>query len=232
MSRHRNETYTCPKCGHTQEFLMWESVNVQLNPEMKEKILDRSFFSQTCDICGTIAQVLYTFLYHDMEARLMVYIVSAKEPDELERHIKEINKFSDMLTNPPNDEIDALVGSIKDEYTLRIVTDYNQLLEKIYIFRNGLDDRLVEMYKLYSFVQKMDQLKDKNVNAIYFDESRGDGHKIVVVLDNGDVGTLDFSMEFYNILHAEKMDIIEANTPKGYCMIDQQWATGIISKRS
>ncbi len=51
---------------------MWNSINVTLDPKMKEKVMDGSLFLWTCSKCGTTFRVPYPFLYHDMEHRFMV----------------------------------------------------------------------------------------------------------------------------------------------------------------
>ena len=37
MSKISKRPILCPSCGHTGEFTLWDSVNVDLDPEMREK---------------------------------------------------------------------------------------------------------------------------------------------------------------------------------------------------
>ena len=41
MSKMRTVTLTCPKCGEQFEFNLYESVNATLDPELREKVINR-----------------------------------------------------------------------------------------------------------------------------------------------------------------------------------------------
>ena len=41
MSLPSTVSVTCPKCGQDGQMTVWSSVNISLDPEMKEKILDQ-----------------------------------------------------------------------------------------------------------------------------------------------------------------------------------------------
>jgi hypothetical protein len=60
-------TITCPTCQHQQAFTAWQSINVTLNPELKQKLLDRSLVTFHCEKCGQAAGVNQELLYHDMD---------------------------------------------------------------------------------------------------------------------------------------------------------------------
>ena len=51
MSLPSTVSVTCPKCGQDGQMTVWSSVNISLDPEMKEKILDQSLFLYTCNQC-------------------------------------------------------------------------------------------------------------------------------------------------------------------------------------
>ncbi len=52
MSSHREISITCPKCNQDHPFVMWSSINITLNPEMKAAVKDRSAFLFECPSCG------------------------------------------------------------------------------------------------------------------------------------------------------------------------------------
>ena len=45
MSKVRKVKFNCPECGEEVEFDYYESVNVTLNPELKEKIVSGGIYS-------------------------------------------------------------------------------------------------------------------------------------------------------------------------------------------
>ena len=44
MSKVREETIICPNCETKGNFDLWESMNVDLNPELREKIFSNKAF--------------------------------------------------------------------------------------------------------------------------------------------------------------------------------------------
>ena len=71
MSQRREVSLTCPQCGKEHPFIIWNSINTILNPEMKEAVKDRSAFRFVCPDCGAKTYVDYDLLYHQMEDRII-----------------------------------------------------------------------------------------------------------------------------------------------------------------
>lgn len=72
MSSFINSKITCPNCKNEGGYTMWNSVNVDLNPELKLKVLDGSIFMWTCPHCGKEYKAPYPLLYHDMKNHFMI----------------------------------------------------------------------------------------------------------------------------------------------------------------
>lgn len=86
MSRKRIKKITYPKCGHTQDYILWQSLNGDLNPEAKQELLNGTLFRFNCKNCGYESNVDYTILYHDMMHNAMVYYV---DEDSVEQTIEQ-----------------------------------------------------------------------------------------------------------------------------------------------
>ena len=54
MSSPSPETVTCPKCNHQQKFVIWKSMNVTLDPELKAKFIDGTLTTFTCEAIRTL----------------------------------------------------------------------------------------------------------------------------------------------------------------------------------
>ena len=110
---------------------MWASVNVTHDPELRTRILDRDLTTFHCTECAFTAELSYDLLYHDMVARLLVWLVPGGVPAD--------------------DDASAVFGRLADigggPYRLRTVDTMNALIEKIHIEDAGLDDRMVEVLK-------------------------------------------------------------------------------------
>ena len=72
MSSFRNIKITCPVCKKEGIYTVWDSVNVDLDPELKPKVMDGSLFTWVCPNCKKSFNVPYSFLYHDMTHNFMV----------------------------------------------------------------------------------------------------------------------------------------------------------------
>lgn len=131
MSKHHKEEIECPLCHHKGEFDLWESVNVDLDPELREQVLNYQLFVWTCPKCGSHVITPYDTLYHDMKHRFMLFF--SHEFNE-----EEADKYAPMKM--PKD-------FLMDGYTNRIVYGLEHLKEKILILEEGLNDVAIERMK-------------------------------------------------------------------------------------
>ena len=69
----------CPECDLEQLFSVYNSVNVSLNPDYKEKLINGELTILTCDACGYQVEMVYPMLYHDMENKLMIYFFGKQQ---------------------------------------------------------------------------------------------------------------------------------------------------------
>lgn len=122
MSKCHKSKIMCPVCKKSYKIDIWDSVNAQLNPELKERILSNTFYKTVCPSCKAETDCLYDFLYHDMNKKYMISL-SQDYPVGLIKSIGESGYF------------------------FRKVEDINQLIEKIRIFDTGLNDIVVEIMK-------------------------------------------------------------------------------------
>lgn len=197
MSKHYETQITCPKCGKEAPFRIWESINTTLDPEMKEKVKDRSAFLFTCPNCGDANYVDYGFLYHQMEDTIMIAYSNSDENEEEMYHL-----FTEEIETPLG--LDNIF--LKDEYLVRIVRSLNALREKIYIFDDGLDDRIVEIYKLFIYVKILDDVPDTDgLNVFYMG---GEHPHFEAVAKQKFIGSSDFNQGFYDSLVKKYSDQI------------------------
>jgi hypothetical protein len=73
MSKPKRSTLTCAG-GHTFEAEVFRSANVTLDPTVKTRILAGQFNQVTCPDCGREVDADVPFLYHDMQAEIMVWV--------------------------------------------------------------------------------------------------------------------------------------------------------------
>ena len=117
---------SCSNCHKQTELEVCQSINVALDPQLKARVKDGSLFVWECPYCGTRNLARYQTLYHDPDSKLMVWLLPG-----------------DAV--PPAAVADAV--SELDGYTLRLVREVGDLIEKVNIHDAGLDDVVMEMCK-------------------------------------------------------------------------------------
>jgi len=52
MSKSSEVQIQCPDCKKESSFTIWDSVNVDLDPELKQAVMDGSLFQFQCPFCS------------------------------------------------------------------------------------------------------------------------------------------------------------------------------------
>lgn len=165
MSKLSISSVTCPQCQHQQDFEIWESVNADHDPELRDRLLSRDLFKFTCDSCGNIADVVYPVLYHDMAKNYMILFTSDGQR---------------MESFPPFFE------KFMNRYNFRTVSSVNQLVEKVLLLTTDFDERIVEIFKMV-MEQQMEKEGDGELlfGGMVSEEAGDEVLKFVWVADEG-----------------------------------------------
>lgn len=135
---------TCPKCGHSFKGIHYATVNVTLNPELKERVLDCSIHSYSCPNCGY--ELDYSneiMIYHDMQQKIFITCFPYEEITrwpEWELDTIYENKRQMAMLGPLMRDINS--------YRNRIVFGDIYMIEKIRIFELDLDDLAIAIQEL------------------------------------------------------------------------------------
>ena len=73
MTQLRKEKIPCPSCKHIQETVLCDSLNSDLNPELREQLFTGKLNVFKCKRCGHEAFVDISLLYHDMKRKFGVW---------------------------------------------------------------------------------------------------------------------------------------------------------------
>ncbi len=213
MSMHHNEICTCPQCGKNSEFTVWSSIDIQENPEMKGRVESLEAFTFVCPHCGQRQLIDYNFLYNDGDNRLMIYQVVDDEGETAARRSFGGRGISALKSFLP--------------YTFRIVRSLDELLEKMRIAGAGLDDRIIELFKVLAMRQAAALYPEFHGSEGWFIQN-GEGKWIIHLIDGEadqalDVDYEDSFRELYGAVAREyKIELDEKS--KDVFVIDQAWA--------
>ena len=136
MSRTKELKYTCPYCGREFDITVYESVNSEQDPDLRDACLSGDLFRHSCPHCNTDFMVQYPLVYSDPKNKFVIWL-SANTGEE------SIMK--------------AAAGPLlKQGYKLRRCATIREFTEKIQIFEDGVSDIAVELAKYDSFIEFID----------------------------------------------------------------------------
>lgn len=155
MSINSNETIKCPQCHQLSDINIWHSITVSDSEDLKKDLLAGKINMFCCPSCSLKALVPTPLLYHDEEKSLMISFSPCSDEETKNKLFNEIKS-----TSAQSGELDNL-----SNYNLRFVYEYNSLLEKILIFDNGLNDKVIEVLKVLILMQKPENMD--NMTAVF-----------------------------------------------------------------
>lgn len=150
MSINTKREIKCPGCSTVSDMTLWQSITADDSPDLKEDLLKGKINIFRCPACSQVALVPEPMLYTDAKRKLMMSFSPCERESRngLFEKIKETSRTSGELDN-------------LDGYNLRFVTEYNELLEKILIFDNDLNDKVIEVIKLLVLMQEEDKMDNR-----------------------------------------------------------------------
>lgn len=168
MARYDIEKITCPSCGKTFPVKIYDRIDVKRDPKLKKKVIHGTMFAEHCPHCGEKIRMVYDAMYADPVYRITIAL--AATDDFYKQAVKEMEK-ENALRNAKDD----IVRDYLNEATLRIVRDDMQLAEKVLIFDNDLDDRVIELLRLVHLTSQ--QATNPEVTDMLFNIGQTrDGH--------------------------------------------------------
>ncbi len=217
MAKSSVKKITCPKCGAQSDFTVYSSINSVHDPELSEQLKNLSLYEAVCPKCNTKAIVDYGLLYHDMNKRIMIYYV---------RKEIEAQKAADMFLGRG---VYDVAEDLKGKYLYRVVRSKRQLKEKIAIFDANLDDRYMELSKIFYLTKFEADYPDLDAEESYIYGSDGIFY-VAFSTKEGEVAT-NFDMAVYQHM---KENFTTLSTPLrgGDVFIDFEWAMKQINKEN
>lgn len=137
---HESAVLTCPICKHEHTAPVVPVVDVERDKETWKSVQDGSLFRFDCPDCGYPMELGYSFLCQDSAIRQYIYLCRDSLDDG--GTLQEAARRAQTLAQ----------GSTSDAI-LRVVCTMGELEEKLRVFENGLDDRIIEVCKGFALSQ-------------------------------------------------------------------------------
>lgn len=204
----------CPNCGKENSVILWEKINVDMNPDLKEKLFDESINNLVCAHCGYKSRVDLPLYYNDAKKKFFIYLV----PDYPVGSKDE----QELIGNLNSQTLGILDGGYANKQ--RVVFEYYTMLEKIGIFDEGLDDRAIEGCKILARTQ----LKLMEGRAAFV---KKDGDKLVFHFfekeDKEASKTFDVPMAMYEDVKA-LLEEKDKEDPSSFRIVDVKYAARML----
>lgn len=197
---------TCPHCNHQQDFTLYDVINVSNEPALKNMVMSFELFKETCESCSNIIPVSYQTIYHDFDLKLIVVL----DPT-LEKSSQDVNELLEK-------EYGDLEG-----YQIRLVSNPDELKEKIQLRDAHLDDRVVEIVKQYYVATALERNPELKFMTVLFNRGLTEHEIVFITQDHQNFkAELDTTiLEHLKTLYNKKINEL---TQKGCNIINAQWA--------
>lgn len=218
MSKSRIMKIVCPKCGCKQEVLVWDAVNISQNPELEHDIITGDIFKLTCHDCNGVTFLGYNMLYHDPEKKYIINFVHNEEG------LTETFKLFNLLKNG---KIHEEIGTIDSSYQMRAVKTLPDFIEKIAIFNNHLDDRIITLIKAFYSMTYSQKNHNETADHLYFTINSENQKLILFYQDKKEIASAEVGDKIYQIIQEKYHNKIEE--ADAY-LIDFDWAVNLLTE--
>ena len=194
---------SCSHCHQSAEVTVYPRINTALDPELKQRVKDGSLFVWECPYCGTRNLLRYETLYHDPAARLMIWLLPGTQlpPSQVEDAVKQL-----------------------EGYTLRLVRESGDLVEKLNLSDAGLEDTVMEMCKWVTREELSE--KDPSMADIRLRFLRMEGPDNNLVLAFASQGQMKLVTVGFNV-YEDARAILSRNPSvrpdEGFACVDSAW---------
>ena len=193
----------CNYCQKSTEVEVRPSINVALDPDLKARVKDGSLFVWECPYCGHRNLAKYQTLYHDPDAKLMVWLLPGAD-------------------EPPK----AVADAVKDleGYTLRLVREVGDLVEKVNVHDAALDDTVLEMCKWVTRRELAAKNPEAANAALRFLRLEGADNDLVMAFPlNGQMQVVNIGFNVYEDARGILSRNPSVKPAEGFAQVDAAW---------
>ena len=100
----------CPECNEKFNVDIFTSINVQMDKDMKNRVLSGKLFDIECAHCHSKFHIPYPVLYHDMEKKLLIQFTEEKELEPIKKILDHANVGEDYTVLSQYEDADNVNG--------------------------------------------------------------------------------------------------------------------------
>ena len=218
MSKFRIEPMVCPQCNQGDTLRLWEEINSKEDVTAKSRLLDGSLFEYRCKKCGYATGVAYNCIYKDDEKHFMVYFAADGDEEGMKTAMDKVEEDANKMS----------VAGIKYNVKRRIVNDPNSMREKVIIFEAGLDDRIIELMKLFYVSAVRENRPEVEIVGCFFCVVDGKWRLEMLTADDG-AFALEVQKDVYGAFEEEYKELLRENETY---FVNAQYAVEMFEKNA
>ncbi len=216
MSQKKQHEIACPFCGREQPVELWDSLDLDEEPELREALLANRINRVDCAGCQKSFRVDKPLVYHDRDQEILIHY----EPLTVGRTLAEVEEgFRGAV-----EELNRLLPPDVAAPEVHLVVEWSELIERIFLLEEGLDARLVEHVKYMMFQQNPEKIPAEKKGLLFDAQDSTDEQLCFVVQDRGSKkleAVLNFSRADYEALvnvfdSGRQLELLEEQFPGPY----------------
>ena len=202
MSQKRKHEIACPLCGREQEVELWDSINVDSEPELREALLLNRINRVECAGCHKGFRIDKPLIYQDREQDIFIHF----DPLVGDRTLEEV----EQSFRAAMDEMNRLLPKDVPVPETHLVVEWGELIERIFLLEEGLDARLVEHIKYMMFQQNEDKLPAQH-KGLLFDAQDSTDEQLCFVVQDRKTRKLEAVLNFSRADYEALVNIFDAD---------------------
>lgn len=174
MSEQRTYSIVCPRCKHPMDVQLYDSINVKVAPELKEKLMLNQVNAVTCQKCELGFRVDKPLLYSDPSRQMLIYWIPTCE-DAYDEGEEEFGSWVREMSSVLPEGVRAP--------DVHLVFTRIELVERIFMLENKLDERIIEYIKYLIYNRNVGKINPAEKALLFNAEDSSDENLCFVVQD-------------------------------------------------
>ena len=158
MSISRTVNITCPSCGASQNVRLYDAVNVETDPQLKDALMHNQLNRVECCDCALSFRVDLPVLYNDPKHQLLIHWIPENPQTPRESVLEEFDRLIERMN--------AMVPQDIEVPSVRLVLSRVELVELIYLVEAGMNQRVVEYVKYSIYTRNMDKVNPRKYQLL------------------------------------------------------------------
>lgn len=175
MSISRTVNITCPSCGTPQEVTLYDAINVETDPQLKDALMHNQLNRVLCADCELDFRIDLPVLYSDPKNNILIHWIPENDETPRERILGEFDRSME--------EMNSMVPEDIELPSVRLVLSRVELVELIFLIEAGLNPRVVEYVKYSIFTRNVEKVDPHKVRLLLNVQDSTDEEMCFVVQD-------------------------------------------------